>query len=60
MGGLSDHVGLHKNRMVGVWIKRRELVNAPRSIRSEKLREHQFMDGYTSFLESKSRMGKVL
>ena len=39
--GLSDHnVILCKIRLVGAWIKRRELVISARRIRSEKLREH--------------------
>ena len=41
--GLSDHhVVLCK---VGTWIKRRELVSGASRIRSEKLREHQYMEG---------------
>ena len=27
-------------------IKRREMVNGPKRVRSEKLREHQYMEGY--------------
>ena len=39
---LSDHhVVLCKVRLVGTWIKRREVINGARRIRSEKLREHQ-------------------
>ena len=38
---LSDHhVVLCKMRLVGAWIKRREVVVEDRRIRSEKLREH--------------------
>ena len=41
--GLSDHyVVLCKVRLVGTWIKRREVVIRARRIRSEKLREHQY------------------
>ena len=40
--GLSDHhVVLCKVRVVGAWIKRREIVVGARKIGSEKLREHQ-------------------
>ena len=35
------------------WNKRREVVNGARRIRSEKLREHQYMEGYTRCLKSK-------
>ena len=41
--GLSDHyLILCKIRLVGTWMKRREVVDGARSIRSEKLREHQY------------------
>ena len=54
VGCLSDHhVVLCKVRLVGAWIKRREVVNEERKIRSKKLREHQYMERYTRFLESK-------
>ena len=40
--GLSDHyVVLCKVRLVGAWIKRREVVVRAMRIRSEKPREHQ-------------------
>ena len=40
--GLSDHhVVLYKVKLVGAWIKRREVVNGVRRSRSEKLRKHQ-------------------
>ena len=42
---------------MGPWIKRREVLNEARKIKSEKLREHQYTEGYTKRLESKSRMG---
>ena len=55
---LSDsHIVLCKVRLVGTGIKRREMVNRARKIRSEELREHQYMVGYTSRLESKIRVG---
>ena len=46
--GLSDrHFVLCKVRLVRVWIKGRgEVVVGPRMIRSKKLREHQFREGY--------------
>ena len=51
---LSDHhVVLCKVRLVGVWIKRREVVVGARRIRSEKLREHQYREGYARSLEGK-------
>ena len=34
-------------------IKRREVMNGARKIRREKLRERQYMEGYTRCLESK-------
>ena len=41
--GLLDHpVVLCKVRLVGAWIKRREVVDGTRMINSEKLREHQY------------------
>ena len=52
--GLSDHyIVLCKLRLVGAWIKRREVVVRARRIRSEKLREHQYREGYARFLEGK-------
>ena len=51
---LSDHyVVLRRVRLVGTWIKWREVVDRARSIKSEKLREHQYKEGYTRFLEGK-------
>ena len=38
---------------MGAWIKRREVVTGARRIRSDKLREHQYMEGYTKCLGSK-------
>ena len=43
--GLSDHhVVLCKIRLVGTWIKRREVVVGARRIRSEKLREDRYRE----------------
>ena len=42
--GLSDHHVLCKVRLVGAWIKRREVVDGARRIRSERLMEHQYME----------------
>ena len=51
---LSDHhVVLCKIRLVGAWIKRREVVIGARRIRSKKLREHQYREGYARTLEGK-------
>ena len=53
--GLSDHhVVLCKVKLVPTWIKSREVVNGARRIRNEKWREHQYMEGYTRCLKSKS------
>ena len=52
--GLSDHyVVLCKVRLVGTWTRRREVVVGARRIRREKLREHQYREGYARFLEGK-------
>ena len=52
-GLLDHHVVLCKVRLVGVWIKRREVVVRAKRIRSEKLREHQYREGYFRSLERK-------
>ena len=39
--------------MVGALIKRRDIVEGARRIRSEKLREHQYKEGYARSLEGK-------
>ena len=47
--GLPDHhLVLCKVRLVDAWIKRREVVTVigARRIRSEKLREHKYIEGY--------------
>ena len=41
---------LCKVRLIGTWIKRREVVDGVRSIRSEKLKEHQYIQGYAKSL----------
>ena len=52
--GLSDHyVVLCNVRLVGAWIKRRGVVVCARRIRSAKLREHQYREGYVRSLEEK-------
>ena len=52
--GLLDHYAvLRKVRLVGAWIKRREVVAGARRIRSEKLRERQYRERYTRSLEGK-------
>ena len=52
--GLSDpHVILCKVRLVGAWIKRREVVAGARRIRSEKLREDRYRKGYVRSLEER-------
>ena len=47
-----DHyVVLCKVRLVGAWIKMREVVVGARRVRSEKLREHQYREEYARTLE---------
>ena len=49
--GLSDYdVVLCKSSW---WIKRREVVDGARRIRSEKQREYQYREGYARFLKGK-------
>ena len=49
--GLTDHlVVLCKIRLVGAWIKRKEVVAGARRIRSEKLREYQYIEGHARSL----------
>ena len=44
--GLSDHyVVLWKFKLLGTWIKWREILDGARKIRNEKLREHQYKEG---------------
>ena len=52
--GISDHyVVLCKVRLLGAWLKRRDVVVGARRIRSEKLRKHQYREGYARSLEGK-------
>ena len=49
---LSDHqFVLCKVWLVGAWVKKREVVVGARRIRSEKLREYQYREGYARSLE---------
>ena len=49
--GISDyHVVLYKLRLVGTWIKRREVVDGAKRIRGEKLRIHQYRERYARSL----------
>ena len=51
---LSDHhVVLCKVRLVRGWIKRREVMVGARKVRSKKLREHWYREGYARSLEGK-------
>ena len=52
-GLLDQHVVLCKVRLVEARIKRREVVVGAKRIRSEKLREHQYREGYDSSFEGK-------
>ena len=51
--GRGHHVVLCEVKLVGAWIKRREVVVGASRIRSEKLREHQCREGYAMSLEGK-------
>ena len=52
--GLSDHhVVLCKFRLVGAWIKKREVMVGSKRIRSKKLWEHQYREGYCRSLKGK-------
>ena len=44
---------LCKVRLLGAWIKRREILVGARRIRSEKLREHQYKERHARSLEGK-------
>ena len=53
-GSVSDHyVVLCKVRLVSEWMKRRGVVNEAWRIRSDKLSEHYYVEGYGKYLESK-------
>ena len=48
--GLSDdNVVLCKVKLVGAWIKRREVVNRARRIRNKKLKEHHSRRGWRKY-----------
>ena len=49
----DHHVVLYKVRVVEAWTKRRVVMVGARSIRSEKLREHKYREGYARSLEGK-------
>ena len=49
----NHHVILCKVRLVETSIKRREVVAGARRIRSEKLREHQYREGYARSIDGK-------
>ena len=52
--GISNrHVVLCKVRLVGIWVKRRQLVDRATSIRSDKLSEYQYRKEYARSLEGK-------
>ena len=52
--GISDHhVVLCKVRLARTWIKRRKVVDGDLRIRSERLREHQYREGYARSLKGK-------
>ena len=56
--GLSDHyVVLCKVRLVRAWIKWKEMVVRARRTRNEKLRDHQYREGYARSLEGKGLNG---
>ena len=52
--GISDHhVLLCKVRLVETWMMKKEVLDGARRIRSEKLREHQYREGYARSFEGK-------
>ena len=52
--GLSGHhVLVCKVRLVGAWIKWREVAAGAKRIRNEKLRKHRYREGYARSLEEK-------
>ena len=52
-GLLDHHVVLRKARIVGAWIKKREVVIGARRIKSEKLTKDRYREGYARSLERK-------
>ena len=55
--GSDHHVVLCKFRLVGAWIKGREVVVEARRIKSKKLRDHQYREGYARSRGEGIRMG---
>ena len=52
--GISDHCAVMcKVRLVGTWIRWREVMDGARRIRSEKLKEHKYREEYARSLEKK-------
>ena len=52
--GLLDHrVVLCYARLVVAWIRRRDVVDGARRVRSEKLKKHQYREGYARTVERK-------
>ena len=57
MRPFNHHVLLCKVKLVGAWIKGREVVVGARRIRSEKLRENWYREKYARSLEGKTVEG---
>ena len=53
----NHHVVLCKVRLLRSWIKRREVVVGARGIRSEKLRDDWYREGYVRSLQGKRLEG---
>ena len=52
--GFSDHHVVPCNvRLVGALIERRDVAISARTIRREKLRKHQYREGYAKSLDGK-------
>ena len=49
--GLSGYHVLCKVKLIGPWIKRREIVVGASRIRREKLKENKYREGYARSLE---------
>ena len=49
-----------KVRLVGAWIMRREVVVGARRIRSEKLREDRYREGYARSLEGRVKEMEIM
>ena len=52
-GILDHHVEMCKVRLVGIWIKRREVVDGAMRIKSENLKGHECREGYARSHEGK-------